>query len=265
MAIKKRDDLEPNYGVSGSAVEKTITPQYKSTVTYPTGTDFGEYKNQWQDQLDDYMSMIMNRPAFSYDLNGDALYKQYRDQAIRNGRLAMQDTVGQVSALTGGYGNSYAASAGQQQYNAYLGQLNDKVPELYSLARGAYDADTQNLIQQYGILQDREKQDYDRYMDAYSMWKAAHSGGGGGSGSGSVASGGGANILANISAETFRRLIGSGSLGEDTVGNYLTSLMQNGSITEEEAEELWNLSKSNNSKQGNVKEGKAKKDIYRVN
>lgn len=180
MAIKRKEDLEPNYGMGGTTVERTVTPQYKTTQTYPTGTDFGEYKNQWQDQLDDYMSRIMTRPAFSYDLNGDALYKQYRDQFMRQGKLAMADTVGQVSALTGGYGNSYAASAAQQQYNAYLGQLNDKVPELYSLARGAYDADTQALIQQYGILQDREKQDYDRYMDAYSIWKANQAGRGGG-------------------------------------------------------------------------------------
>ena len=37
------------------------------------------------------------------DLNGDALYNQYRDQFMRQGKLAAADTVGQVSALTGGY------------------------------------------------------------------------------------------------------------------------------------------------------------------
>jgi hypothetical protein len=35
------------------------------------------------------MSQIQNRPAFSYDVNSDALYQQYKDQYIRQGKLAM--------------------------------------------------------------------------------------------------------------------------------------------------------------------------------
>ena len=42
----------------------------------------------------------------------------------------MKDTMGQAAALTGGYGSSYAESSAQQQYDAYLQQLGDIVPEL---------------------------------------------------------------------------------------------------------------------------------------
>ena len=83
----------------------------------------GEYTSKWQQQLDAAMDKILNREAFSYDLNGDALYRQYKDRAVKNGRLAMMDTMGQAAAMTGGYGSSYAQSAGQQAQKRVLRQL----------------------------------------------------------------------------------------------------------------------------------------------
>ena len=106
-----------------------------------------------------------NRPDFSYDVNGDALYQQYKDQYITQGKLAMQDTMGQAAAMTGGYGNSYAQNVGQQAYQGYLQQLNDKVPELYQLALDQYNQEGENLLNQYGLLSDREKTEYGRYRD----------------------------------------------------------------------------------------------------
>lgn len=38
----------------------------------------GEYQSQWEQQLKDTLDKIMNRPDFSYDPNGDALYQQYQ-------------------------------------------------------------------------------------------------------------------------------------------------------------------------------------------
>ena len=125
----------------------------------------GEYQSAWQSQLDNTLNKILNREKFSYDLNGDALYQQYKDQAIRNGNLAMMDTMGQAQAMTGGYGNSYAQSVGQQAYNSYLQQLDDKVPELYKLALDQYNQEGQDLYNQYGLYADRDAADYGRYRD----------------------------------------------------------------------------------------------------
>ena len=36
----------------------------------------GEYQSTWQDQLNDILQQILNREKFSYDLNGDSLYKE---------------------------------------------------------------------------------------------------------------------------------------------------------------------------------------------
>ena len=130
----------------------------------------GEYQSQWQSQLDGLMNQIMNREKFSYDLNGDALYQQYKDKYVQQGKLAMADTMGQAAAMTGGYGSSYAQSVGQQAYQGQLDNLNDVVPELYAMALDKYNREGQDLYNQYGMVMDRENTDYGRYRDTVSDW-----------------------------------------------------------------------------------------------
>ena len=132
----------------------------------------GVYQSQWQDQLNETIQQILNRDKFSYDLNGDALYQQYADQYVQQGKMAMMDTMGQAQAMTGGYGNSYAQSAGQQAYKAYLQKLNEVVPELYGMARDQYNQEGQNLMNQFAILGDQEDKEYGRYMDNLNAWLA---------------------------------------------------------------------------------------------
>lgn len=128
----------------------------------------GEYESQYQARLDEILDQILNREKFSYDLNGDALYQQYKDQYMLQGQQAMMDTMGQASAMTGGFGSSYGQTAGQQTYQGYLQQLNDRVPELYQLALDQYNQEGQDLYNQYGMYADREAQDYSRYRDSMS-------------------------------------------------------------------------------------------------
>ena len=125
----------------------------------------GDYQSTWEGQLKDTIAQILNREKFSYDLNGDALYQQYKDQYVNQGKLAMMDAMGKAAAMTGGYGNSYAQSVGQQAYQAYLQQLNDKVPELYGMARDQYNQEGQALYDQFSLLAGMEDQEYGRYMD----------------------------------------------------------------------------------------------------
>lgn len=124
-----------------------------------------DYQSTYQQQITDVLNKIMNREPFEYDLNGDALYQQYKDQYTAQGKMAMMDTMGQAAALTGGYGNSYAQNAGQQAYHGYLQQLNNKVPELYQLALDQYNRAGDELLNQYSLYSDRENLDYGRYRD----------------------------------------------------------------------------------------------------
>lgn len=118
------------------------------------------------------LDKILNREKFTYDLNGDALYQQYKDQYINLGRLAMQDTMGQAAALTGGYGNSYAATVGNQTYQGYLQKLNDVVPELYQLALNQYNQEGADLQNQYSMLANQYNTEYGEYRDTVSDWES---------------------------------------------------------------------------------------------
>lgn len=132
------------------------------------------YASAYQPQLQEALDRIMNREDFSYDLSGDALYDHYRDSYTRMGRQAMEDTVGQAAAMTGGYGNSYAQTAGQQVYGSYMQQLGDKIPELYALAMEQYNAQGDAMYEQFAMLQGLEETDYSRYLDdaEHQRWLA---------------------------------------------------------------------------------------------
>lgn len=131
----------------------------------------GQYGQQMQDAL----KAIQNRKKFSYDVNSDALYQQYKDKYVQQGKQAMQDTMGQAAALTGGYGSTYGQAVGQQQYNAYLQNLNDVVPELYQLALERYNMEGDDLKTQYSLLADQYQQEYGRYRDMLSDWQTDRS------------------------------------------------------------------------------------------
>lgn len=151
--------------------ESDVVTQAKNALDAQLSQKPGEYKSQWQSQLDDTIKKILNREKFSYDLNGDALYQQYKDKYIQQGKMAMQDTMGQAAAMTGGYGNSYAQTVGNQAYQASLENLNDIVPELYQMAYDRYNQEGQDLYNQYSMLGAQEEQDYGRYRDSVSDWQ----------------------------------------------------------------------------------------------
>ena len=108
---------------------------------------------------------------FSYELEKDPLYRQYRDKYTRQGSLAMLDTMGQAASLTGGYGNSYGTALGQQNYQSYLQKLSDAMPELYNAALKRHSAQQEDIAQRYDWMLDRAKLDYDDYENRQKQVK----------------------------------------------------------------------------------------------
>ena len=162
------------------AEKQNTTPTPTNTPTAPAQTpgsdvvaqaqeylnqQLGGYKSQYGSQITDLVAQLQNRPAFEYDVNTDPLYLQLRDIWKQDGLMAMEDTMGQAAQLTGGYGNSHAQMAGQQVYNGYLRQVNEMVPELREAARADYDADTDALLRNLGLLMDQDSTGYARWMD----------------------------------------------------------------------------------------------------
>ena len=156
----------------GDYKESEVVTDAKNALDTQLANKPGEYTSQWQTQLDDVINKILNREKFSYDLNGDALYQQYKDKYTNQAKMAMGDAIGQASAMTGGYGNSYAQSVGQQMYQKEMQNLNDIVPELYQMAYDKYNQEGQDMYNQYAMLGDRENMDYGRYRDSVSDWMA---------------------------------------------------------------------------------------------
>lgn len=123
-------------------------------------------------KMKQYYDKLLNRKDFSFDINGNALFNQYKDFYQKQGKLAMMDTIGQASAYTGGYGNSYATSAGQQAYQQNLDKLNEVVPELYQMALQQYQMEGDNLQNIYGILADDRDFAYNKYLGDVSAWQS---------------------------------------------------------------------------------------------
>ena len=152
----------------GDYQESDVVKQAQALLQQQMTNKSGDYTSSWQSQLNDILQQINNRKEFSYDLNADALYQQYKDQYMLQGQKAMMDTMGQAAAMTGGYGNSYAQSVGQQAYQGYMQQLNDKVPELYQLALSKYQMEGDDMKDRAALIAQMENQDYGRYRDQVS-------------------------------------------------------------------------------------------------
>lgn len=159
-------------GKSGAGYDPISDAAYQEALAALTQAEQNapSYKNSYEGQLEDIYDRIVNRDKFSYDLNGDMLYQQYKDQYIQQGQLAMRDTMGQAAALTGGYGSTYGQAVGQQQYDAYIQQLNGLVPELYGMALDRYRQEGDDLYQLYGLTGDMADEEYARYQDEYNKW-----------------------------------------------------------------------------------------------
>lgn len=133
--------------------------------------DAPTFVDKYGSEIEGLMNDIRNRDDFSYDASVDPLYQQYQTQYRREGERAMKDTLGQVSARTGGMASSYATSAAQQANNYYNAQLADRIPELYQLAYSMYMDDLNTQMSELDMLRNASNTDYGRYRDSVSDWK----------------------------------------------------------------------------------------------
>lgn len=125
------------------------------------------FQSRWASQINDLMTQINGRGNFEYNADNDPLYQQYKDLYTANGQRAMKDTVAQSAALTGGYGNSWAQTAGQQMYDQYMQQLADKSLDLRNQAYQQWQDEGNALYNRLGMYNTADDTDYTRwYNDA---------------------------------------------------------------------------------------------------
>ena len=147
------------------------TPAYAATMAAlkQAEQELPDFSSSYDGEIGRLFEKIVQRPAFQYDPEGDPLFNSYRDRYVREGRLAMRDTMGQAAHLTGGYGSSYGQAVGQQQYDAYLQKLGDAMPELYGAALKKWQAEGEQLSSQFGAASALAERDYGRARDKAAM------------------------------------------------------------------------------------------------
>lgn len=155
----------------GNLSTYTYTP---SSNTQKKQKEYEDYKNNQkvadyifskQAELDKKENEFNNIEKFTYSPNTDPLYKNYSDRYRAFGKTAMEDEMGKASSLTGGYGNTYSQTAGNQAYGSYLEKMNDVLPELYQLAYSKYSDEIDLIERQLKNLKDDDKTEYGKYTD----------------------------------------------------------------------------------------------------
>ena len=149
----------------------TSSSAYQEAMNYTNGLlqQLSSGKTSYTDQIKGLMGEIQNREDFEYDVDADPLFQQALASAMSSGQTAMQDTIGQASALTGGYGSTYATTAGNQAYNAYIQDAYNNLPEYYQMAMEAYQMEGDEMYRQLAMLQDADATEYQR---TYNSWSA---------------------------------------------------------------------------------------------
>lgn len=99
------------------------------------------------------------------------MYQNYKDQYQRQAQLGMQNATAQAAALSGGYGNSYAATAGNLAYQENMSALNNIIPSLYEAAYNRYQTDLDNQRSDLSMYQGLDESDYAKYRDKVGDWQ----------------------------------------------------------------------------------------------
>ncbi len=144
-----------------------VTAAQEALKRWETNKPSG-FESKYSGQIDDLLNRIINGEEFSYDPTKDSIFQIYKDNAVKQGRLAMNDTIADAAALTGGYGSSYGVAAGQQAYQQYLSYLNSVIPELQEQAYQRHLAEKEGNIQNLSLLQGLDESDYGKYRDEVS-------------------------------------------------------------------------------------------------
>ena len=172
------EGIRSKYGYSGDTDGSKYIPLEVERETGGGGFSYASaptYTNKYQSQIDELTAQILGREAFSYDPEKDPTYQQYKESYTRSGERAMQDTLGQVAARTGGLASSYAGSAAQQTYDNYMAALADKIPELKQLAYSMYQDEGNTQRANLEMLMALEQGDYAKYADLLAQYNTDRS------------------------------------------------------------------------------------------
>ena len=159
----------PNVDVLGRPVgsqQQSVDLEAILSQLGQSGIGGGSSAPEWQgSQWDDLLNQVANELAsMNYEdwTKGDQ-YKALAERYGNEGRMSMQNVLGQIASRTGGLASSYAITAAQQQYNQFMSQLED-------VARQMYSSDRSDLLDKANMYRQLGQDDYDKYLDDLGQW-----------------------------------------------------------------------------------------------
>lgn len=163
MNAKNQD--EKNAAAQGAQNLRTALGGYSVD---PTGQyAIPETTGDFYDNKINALISSMQEKRFEYDPKNDPQYQAFRKQYLREGQRAMQGTMAEASAMTGGRPSSWAVSAANQANNYYAGQAADKIPELYQQAYNRYLDEFTRQGQVANLMQQQRSAQLERAEKAY--------------------------------------------------------------------------------------------------
>ena len=128
------------------------------------------WNNPYAEQIQQALAAL-NQP-YVYDPNNPQA-QAVRENYTQAGQQAMENTLAQVSARTGGLASSYAGTAAQQQYNNYMQGMNDALLEVEQQAKQNWLADQGLKQANLQLLMAMASQDENSYYNALNAQMAA--------------------------------------------------------------------------------------------
>ena len=128
------------------------------------------WNNPYAEQIQQALAAL-NQP-YVYDPNNPQALA-VKENYTQAGQQAMENTLAQVSARTGGLASSYAGTAAQQQYNQYMQGMNDALLEVEQQAKQNWLADQGLKQANLQLLMAMASQDENSYYNALNAQMAA--------------------------------------------------------------------------------------------
>ncbi len=127
------------------------------------------YQSQYTDQIADLTNTINDR-SFSYDYAKDPAYNTYKQNYTLKADKANTNAQAASAALSGGYGSSWATTAGANAYTTTMDGLDDVIEGLYSQALNQYNTQTDTLNSQLSALTSAESLAQSEYQNDMTNW-----------------------------------------------------------------------------------------------
>jgi hypothetical protein len=124
--------------------------------------EFTPYQSSYDDLLKNMISNLGNK-QFSYDPNQDQSYQAFVQQQQRLGQLAFDNTLGGLSAATGGRPSSWAGAVAADTQQAYAMRASEAMGQFEQMAYGRF-MDSYNMdLKQVGLIMDMDDREFKKF------------------------------------------------------------------------------------------------------